>query len=251
MERDALEQEGGAFQVYMECRQLPERWADLLLLEREGTAPFQFAEDATAERDLAHEVAAHTDNAMLPVVDDHIAGHATEDARLTRWRMEVRSWRKVQESGGFGCAGLGPNKSNWQKLEQVVDLLIVVIALGDLFSLGPPVMQEVLDEITLLRSGEPLPVPLKDALDIALTCACYPLENLLPRLADLFQVNPLGVVVSVRCVFSVDDLLNDLLRALSVRNGEREQDCAYPEKTRFFLDHLLPLPIEKIRRFDA
>lgn len=48
MER-TLEEKGVAFQAYVECRQLPERLANLLLLERKGTALLQSAEESSAE----------------------------------------------------------------------------------------------------------------------------------------------------------------------------------------------------------
>jgi hypothetical protein len=43
---------------------------------------------------------------------------------------------------------------------------------------------------------------------------------------NLFEVNPLGMVVQVRLMLGIDDLLNDLLRALSMRNGKRERECS-------------------------
>ena len=204
--------------MYLECCQLPERLADPLLLERKVAALLQFSEDASAERNVVSEVPAHAADAVLPVIGNEVAGHAAEDARFTRRRMEIRGGFKVQGDSRRGCAGLRPEKGDGQKLEKVVNLLIVVIGLGDLFVLGSGVVQKSLNEIALLRLGQSLFVPLEDTLDIALLCAGDPLEKLFFRLADFFQIDPVRVVIFVCCVFGVDHLLNDLLRALCMRN---------------------------------
>jgi len=53
----------------------------------------------------------------------------------------------------------------------------------------------------------------------------------------------------VRLMFGVDDLLNGLLRALSMRNGKRERKCSYPKVACLFLSHIICLCLQKVTIF--
>lgn len=240
LERNPFEEKGVALEIRLECCQFPERLANPLLPERKRAARLQFPQEASAERNVVNEVPAHAADAMVPVIGNEVAGHAAEDARLTRRRMEIGVGFEVQGGSSCGCAALRPEKGNGQKLEKVVNLLVVVIVLGDLFILGFGVLQKILNEIALLRLGQSLFVPLEDALDVALLRSGDPLENVFFRLADFFQIDPVRVVSFVCLVFGVDNLLNDLLRTLCLRNREpeRERERPYPQKACFFLAHL-------------
>ena len=82
-------------------------------------------------------------------------------------------------------------------------------------------------------------VLLQDAFDAALLGGGDPLQNVFFRLIALFQVDPVGVVVLVCCPFSVDGLLDDLLRGLCVQPREREREYPGPEKARLFFAHFV------------
>jgi hypothetical protein len=94
-----------------------------------------------------------------------------------------------------------------------------VVRFLDLFVLRPAVVQKFLNQVALPGFGQLLVVLLKHAFDVAPLCGCNPLDKVLLRLIALLQENPVGVVVLVGFPFYVHYLLNDLLRALSVKTG--------------------------------
>ena len=107
-------------------------------------------------------------------------------------------------------------KAAGRSLSRSSDLLIIVIALFDLFLLGSWIVQVFLNECPLFCLRQLARVFFKNAFDVAPLGSGDPLQNVYLRRVALFQVDPVGVVVFVCCTFSVDGLLDDLLRGLCV-----------------------------------
>src|ERR1700722_782935 len=102
-------------------------------------------------------------------------------------------------------------------------------------------MQKLLDLLPLPGLWDLLLVLLQNPFDVAMLGAGHPLDDVLLRLVALFQVDPVRMVVPIRCALAVNRLLNDLLRTLGVDRGEREREDANPEKLHFFPSHLTAL----------
>ena len=96
LQRYAFEEQGIAFQVDVDCRQFPNRWADLLLFQSKRAALLQSSQQASAEGDVVHEVTLYFADAVLLVIDHQIAGHAAEYTCLARRRVETWRGFKVQ-----------------------------------------------------------------------------------------------------------------------------------------------------------
>ncbi len=94
LQRYAFEEKGIAFEMDVDCRQFPNRWADLLLFEGKGTAFLQPAQQPPSEGHVMDKVALDFADAVLLVIDDQVAGHAAEDASLARGWME--GWRRFE-----------------------------------------------------------------------------------------------------------------------------------------------------------
>ena len=69
--------------------------------------------------------------------------------------MKVRRGFEVQGSCGRGRPGLRPDKGGRKKLQQIIDLSIVVIVFGDLLVLGVGIMQKFLNQIALPGRWDP------------------------------------------------------------------------------------------------
>jgi hypothetical protein len=80
----------------MDLRQLPDGWADLLLLQSEGAFLFQSSQKAPAEGDIVEKVALYFADPVLLVIDYQVAGHAAEHARFPRRRVKRRCGVKMQ-----------------------------------------------------------------------------------------------------------------------------------------------------------
>jgi hypothetical protein len=63
----------------------------------------------------------------------------------------------------------------------------------------------------------------QDAVHVAVWGGADPAEKLLFGLDGVVEIDPVRVVVSVLGAFGVDDLLDDLLRGLRVRERKRER----------------------------
>ena len=143
-------------------------------------------------------------------------------------------------------------KASGRELEQVIDLLIIVIALLDLLLLGSGVVQIFLNEFSLFGLRQLSCVSFQNAFDVALLGGGDPLQNMFFRFIALFQVDPVVVVVLVCCPFGVDRLLDDLLRGLCVQCREPEREYPDPEKVRLFFAHFSTAFVgQELRAFDA
>ena len=108
METQGFDQKSLARQVELHAGELPLAAIHVALLEEDGAALVQMAEDAPAEVDAGDEMGAQTDEAVLASLHPHIAGHAAEDFRLNVGRIPLRVRREGQvpaELGGLRGRG--------------------------------------------------------------------------------------------------------------------------------------------------
>lgn len=223
LERDALEEQGRAIEMNVNECELPERRRDLLLLDSKGATLLQATEEAAAEGDVVNEGAVDTDNTVLLVVRDKLAGGCGEDARFMCRRMERGVGHKVQR-GLRGCgAKYRPNKASGQKAKEIVDLLIVVRIFSKLFLLCMSVMDELVDLGKLLRLRELMAILDEDTVHVAVWRRGDPPQEVLLGLGGVVEIDPLRVVALVLGTLGVDDLLDDLLGSLGVRENGRER----------------------------
>ena len=163
-------------------------------------------------------------DAVLVIVRDENSGGCGENARLVSRRLEAGIGHEVQR--GFVRRGFddGPNKARRQEPEQVIHLLIVVRVFGHLLFLRMRVVEELLDEGQLLGLRKPAAVFHKQAIHVAVRCGRDPLQELLLGFDGVIEIDPLGVVVLIRCALGIDDLLDQLLRCLRAQEhgGKRE-----------------------------
>ena len=90
LQRNALEEQRIPVQVDMNRLQLPESETYLILFDREESPLLEPAKQSSSESYIADEVAAHTQNSVLPTVSNQITGHAAEYPSFSRWWMKVR-----------------------------------------------------------------------------------------------------------------------------------------------------------------
>ena len=102
---DRLHHEGLAGEVELEACELPVVAADVGLLEQDGAAFVELAEEAEAEVDVGGEMGVDAGEALLGAIDPDLAGDAAQDVGFEVGRIEARIGCEAEAIALAGGAG--------------------------------------------------------------------------------------------------------------------------------------------------
>jgi len=111
VEGERLDHQSFAGEVELHARQLPLAAVHVALLQEDGTAFVEAAEDAPSKIDAGDEMGAQADKAVLRRLHPDVAGHAAEDLRLEVGRVPVGVGREG-EMPARQC-GLRRGRRSW------------------------------------------------------------------------------------------------------------------------------------------
>ncbi len=185
--------------------------ADIGLVEEEGSALFQLAEQAAHVIDVVEAVAFEMGDALLGDVNPQLTGHGFEGLGFDVGRVKRRVGLKAEPVagavGGIHGAGVGVEEGVGQGAEDFAGVFGVVLLALLAVALEAGVVEEALEAGVFggfVLGGEGGVVALDEAGNVAVTCFCDELGGGEAR-AGFAQ----GVVEGVGCVLGGGNLCTE------------------------------------------